>query len=234
MSRTLVVGDIHGCAREFGDLLDGLAVVDGDSIVLVGDLVAKGPASCEVLAIAREVGAVAIRGNHEARLLQWRHRRNAKAPSDHLTDLARGIDEEGWEQIEAMPLWVKLPQHDVLVVHAGLVPGRPVESQDEHDLLHMRCIDETGRPDARRPPPGAEERLWGHHYAGSPHVVFGHNAMDEPQLHPAATGLDTGCVYGGRLTALILAKNEHVAVDSEQRTAQLFSVPARESYVPLD
>jgi hypothetical protein len=71
--------------------------------------------------------------------------------------------------------------------------------------------------------------LWGARYEGPPHVVFGHNARPEPQLHPWATGLDTGCVYGGKLTALVLDEGERVP-RGERVRARLRSVRAGRRY----
>jgi hypothetical protein len=74
---------------------------------------------------------------------------------------------------------------------------------------------------------GRREVLWGAAYAGPPHVVFGHNAAPGLQLHPWATGLDTGCVYGGRLTAMILAPGQRAPRTLHLRRRLLFSEPAR-------
>ena len=63
--RTIVIGDIHGCADEFRALLKEVKFVKGeDKLVLVGDLVAKGPKSTEVIDTAIEYNAVSVRGNH--------------------------------------------------------------------------------------------------------------------------------------------------------------------------
>jgi hypothetical protein len=71
--------------------------------------------------------------------------------------------------------------------------------------------------------------LWGTRYEGPPHVVFGHNAQPDPQLHAWATGLDTGVVYGNRLTALVLERGEPIP-PADKRAPLLFSVPAAARY----
>ncbi len=243
MGRTIVVGDVHGCARELERLLELLAIARGDRVLFVGDLVVRGPSPNRVLRLVREVGGVAARGNHEGRLLRWRELFRHKPPkiaelsardlrvaeNKYLRRTAEDLDDAGWTQLEHMPLWIFVPEQELLVVHAGLVPGVPLKKQTERTLLYVRGIDEHGAPTERR---DAGEP-WGKRYAGPPHVVFGHNALAEPQLHPWATGLDTGCVYGGRLTALVLDAEEPVPRTSIARKKRLVSVPARRAYAPM-
>jgi hypothetical protein len=225
VGRTIIVGDVHGCADELDALLARVRVAPGDSLVFVGDLVARGPDSRRVLATTRRLGARAVRGNHEHKLLAHRmDPRGVKLGAAHAL-VARELDDEDWRALEAAPLWVDLDEHAARVVHAGVVPGTPIARTPVEALLKMRTLDARGRwsdePDA-----GA---LWGETYAGPPHVVFGHNARQEPQLHRWATGLDTGCVYGGALTAMVLDAGEPVPRGDAAR-AKLVSVPARKKY----
>jgi hypothetical protein len=230
--RTVLVGDVHGCADELGDLLDLVGVGTDDRVVLLGDLVGRGPEPRRVIELVRAVRARAVRGNHEDRLLRWRATPRAEPLSRSLrplvTDPSQRLGVEDWELLASLPLWLELPEHGILVVHAGLQPGLPLAEQPRQVLLHIRSLRPNGKADARR---GRE--LWGKSYQGPPHVVFGHNADREPQLHPWATGLDTGCVYGGRLTALVLPLGEPVP-PLERRGEAMISVPARQIYVPID
>lgn len=219
MGRTVIVGDVHGCAWELEALLDRLSFSSGDRLVFVGDLVARGPSSLGVLDIARRTGAVIVRGNHEQKLLDWRDH-DAELGRMHL-EVARSLRDVDWRLLETSPLWLDLPEHGARVVHAGVLPRVPIEHQPKHVLLTLRTIDRRGHPAGRS---GA---LWGESYQGPPHIVFGHNATPGLQMHAWATGLDTGCVYGGRLTALVLAPGEKIARGRERRTAQLVSQTAR-------
>ncbi|HMJ16523.1 MAG TPA: metallophosphoesterase, partial [Polyangiaceae bacterium] len=72
MSRTIVVGDVHGCAAELDMLLEKLGVTGDDQLHFVGDLVARGPNTRAVLRRVRALGARAVMGNHELRLLEAR------------------------------------------------------------------------------------------------------------------------------------------------------------------
>jgi hypothetical protein len=224
MGRTVIVGDVHGCAGELEELLERVRFVAGaDRLVSVGDLVVRGPDPHGVLALIQRVGGRAARGNHEEKLLAWRRRDKPLGP-DHER-VAQLLSEAEWRVVEAMPLWIDLPEHDVRVVHAGVVPGMEPSRTPPEALLKMRTLDARGdwsdEADA-----GV---LWGARYEGPPHVVFGHNARPEPQLHAWATGLDTGCVYGGRLTGLVLDEGEPMPRGDAVRRL-LKSVPALRKY----
>lgn len=209
--RTIVVGDVHGCRAELDALLDRLAFTTGDRLVFVGDLVSRGPDSLGVLAIARRTGAHLVLGNHEAKLVAWRRAKPDKRKdlpiSKHHAQIAEALAESDWSMLVNAPLWLDFPEHDLRVVHAGVVPGVPMDRQLEKNLLHMRCL--TAQGDASDEKWG-NAPLWGTQYVGAPHVVFGHNAMSTVQLHAWATGIDTGCVYGGALTALVLHADERL------------------------
>jgi diadenosine tetraphosphatase ApaH/serine/threonine PP2A family protein phosphatase len=103
-----------------------------------------------------------------------------------------------------------------VVVHGGLVPGVAVEKQERDHLLNLRSIAADGQPSKR-----IEGTPWGALWPGPEQVVYGHDAVRGLQRHPFATGLDTGCVYGRALTALVLPAGE------------LVSVPARRAYAPM-
>ena len=97
----------------------------------------------------------------------------------------------------------------------------PFDRQSPDTLTRIRTVvAETGNR-------GGRHVLWGTRYDGPPHVVFGHNAAPGLQLHPWATGLDTGCVYGGRLTAMVLARGQKVPRALVARRAVLVSQPAK-------
>lgn len=222
MGRTLVVGDVHGCADELRALLRACAFASGDEVVFVGDLVAKGPDSRGVLVIYRELGARGTRGNHDAHVLRWADARDRDAPlpalgSSHM-QVAESLDARDWETLRSLRLWLRLPAHDALVVHAGLVPGVPLERQAPRDLMNLRTVlpDGTG---STRPDDGAP---WASAWPGPELVLFGHHARRGLQRHAHAIGLDTGCVYGGQLSACVLPEREIV------------SVPAQRAWAPVD
>lgn len=213
--KTLIVGDVHGCSEELDALLAQVGLVAGDELVFVGDLVAKGPDSKGVISRARELGAMAVRGNHDQHCLRWWEAKQQGKVVPQLREahqaVVDAIDESDWAWLAALPLWQRLPSHQAIVVHAGLIPGRPLEAQEPFDLMNMRSVRSDGTASKAYDDGTPWPELW----HGPELVVFGHDARRGLQQHAHAIGLDTGCVYGGALTGLCLP----------DRT--LFSVPAR-------
>jgi len=94
-----------------------------------------------------------------------------------------------------------------MVVHGGVHPDRPLEEHTHRDLLEMRALPAEN---------GYDGPFWFDSYEGPPRVFFGHTVLAEP-LHTAwAVGLDTGCVYGGRLTAYDCENDAVVSVPAER------------------
>lgn len=228
MRRTIIIGDIHGCRDELEDLLDATGYVKGDRVISVGDMVVRGPDPAGTLALLRAIGALAVRGNHEDRVLRvYEGVALHPAVSDMTKIAAYSLTEEDRAWLRSLPMWLDLSEHALRVVHAGVVPGVPIERHAPEILMTIRSIGRNGRPAPKR-----VGRPWGKSYTGPPHVVFGHNAQAEPQIHAWATGIDTGCVYGGHLTAMVLAGRETVPPRSA-RAEVLVSVKARRAYVPI-
>lgn len=229
MSRTIWIGDVHGCAQELTDLMDLVSPTSSDQVVFVGDLVARGPDTRGVLRQVRELGAKCVRGNHEQRLIHAHQAlaRGEKGPrlSPSHEELLRDLREEDWQLLDDLPLFLEFPEHEVLVVHAGIDPSASLQTQQAWTLMHVRSLTKLGAPSDRY-----NSRSWAEDYKGKAHIVFGHNAQAGLQLHEHATGLDTACVYGGRLTALVLASGTS-APPIEHRRDVLMSVPSRARYV---
>lgn len=219
--RTLFIGDVHGCAEELDRLLEACDWRAGrDRVVLVGDLVAKGPDSAGVVRRAREHGFHAVQGNHDAHVVRFRNglARQGKRPSPEHQQVLDTLSDADFAWLEALPLWLRFPELNVLAVHAGLVPGVPLEAQAPDELRNLRSIAQDGTP-SKRVDGGAP---WASVWKGPETIVFGHDALRGLQRWPHARGLDSGCVYGKHLTAWVLPED------------RLVQVPARRAYVPVD
>lgn len=217
--RTLFIGDVHGCALELDALLTVCGWQPGERVVLVGDLVAKGPDSAGVVQRARELGLLAVRGNHDEHVLRWHqgHQKPGKRLKPEHQQVLDTLGPADWAYLSALPLYLRLPELNVLAVHAGLVPGVPLHEQRQEHLLNLRSISPEGRPSKRL----SDGAPWASFWTGPELIIFGHDAMRGLQRHPHAYGLDTGCVYGGRLTAYVLPEG------------RFYSVLARRPYVRL-
>lgn len=217
MQRTIVIGDVHGCLAELQKLLRRCGVDLGDEVVLVGDLVAKGPDSQGVVQYVRESGYLAVVGNHDQQVLRIRAGTTKKPPKQTHLEVVASLGPEDWAFLESLPAYLELEAQHAIVVHGGLVPGVPLEAQRREDLIAMRSLDAEGKASKR-----LEDGVpWASLWKGPEHVVFGHDALRGLQQHPFATGIDTGCVYGRQLTALVLPERELVSVPAKRVYADL-------------
>jgi hypothetical protein len=123
--RLIAVGDIHGCHLEFAELLDRLDLGREDRLVLLGDLVNRGPDSLRVLDLARASRAVALLGNHELRLLKHRRTGDKKYLKETDLDTFGKLRPEDWTYLEAMPLTFEDPELNLVCVHGGFLPNEP-------------------------------------------------------------------------------------------------------------
>jgi diadenosine tetraphosphatase ApaH/serine/threonine PP2A family protein phosphatase len=218
--RTLIIGDVHGCLDELLALLGRCGRAPDDRVVLVGDLVAKGPDSAGVVQWARESRADAVLGNHDAHVLRAR-RGESDVRAKHLA-IAETLGGADIAWLEALPLWLRLDRTATetvqthVVVHGGLIPGVAMERQEREHLLNLRSITADGRPSKK-----VEGTPWAALWPGPEHVVFGHDAVRGLQRHPFATGLDSGCVYGRELTALVLPGGDLVSVPAARAYAAI-------------
>ena len=220
---------MHGCADELDDLLDEVELTEADRVVFVGDLVARGPDTSRVLSTVRKVNALCVRGNHEHRMILAHEARKRGEKGPRLGPSHRALldklSDEDWQQLAELPLSLEFPDHNIRVVHAGVAPGVAMDRQQAWTLMHIRSLTSRGAPSDRYTP-----HSWAEKYDEEPHIVFGHNAQAGLQLHPHATGLDTACVYGGRMTALVLPEGT-APPPVEERPDCIVSVTSRARYV---
>ena len=207
-SRTIVVGDIHGCYDELMKLLRKVKFKQSDRVVSVGDLVSKGPKVREVLDLfMTDKRFSTVLGNHDLILRRCWNGENVElkpAHKDTHKKLSRKRDKY-LHFLNALPFVIDLDTH--LVVHAGLRPNVELHSQTTGDLTRIRVLG----PDRE----SEEGTPWYHVYNGEKTVIFGHWPAAEPRRGPKAIGLDTGCVYGYSLTAYIIETDEFVSVKAK-------------------
>jgi hypothetical protein len=193
-----------------------------DRLVFCGDLVDRGPDPVGVVRRVQELGAESVMGNHEekhVRWAKWEHKvrsgqadRNPMRPfSEKRLSEHNALSEDDMAFVLAMPKMLRL-ECNWLVVHAGFeCDGTPPEDQDLSRICRVRDLDADGKmavnkKDFFQAAEGSEpwDLQWAKKYGRNPGVVYGHavHSLTEPRAESLACyGIDTGCVYGGRLTA---------------------------------
>ncbi|WP_432165834.1 polynucleotide kinase-phosphatase [Streptomyces sp. bgisy031] len=222
-----IIGDIHGCAAELEKLLTRLGYVDGvhpegRTAVFVGDLVDRGPDSPGVLRrVMRMVSsghALCVPGNHEnkfGRYLKGRQVQHTHGLAETVEQFA-GESEEFTQEVAAFV--DGLVSHYVLdggklvVCHAGL-PEKYHGRTSGRVRSHALYGDTTGETDEF----GLPVRYpWAEEYRGSAAVVYGHTPVPQATWLNNTICLDTGAVFGGKLTALRWPERELVDVPAEK------------------
>ncbi|WP_028059672.1 polynucleotide kinase-phosphatase [Candidatus Solirubrobacter pratensis] len=221
-----VIGDVHGCHAELQALLTKLGYVDGRHPdgrrpVFVGDYVDRGPATPDVLKLVMGMpDAICLPGNHDAKLVRKLKGRNVQITHGLAETLAQLEREPDAFRDQARDFLDGLVSHAVLdggrlvVAHAGMkqaYQGRASGRVRDFALYGETTgeTDEYGLP---------VRGAWAADYRGPAAVVYGHTPVAEPQWLNNTINIDTGCVFGGALTALRWPERE------------LVSVPARRMY----
>ncbi len=211
-----------------------LALVDvhpHDRLVLLGDLINKGPDSAGVVSLLRARrdrghDVVLVMGNHEEKLLRY-HRRRLSAASGSvvasqatLDNLILSLGDANLRFLKSAVLWHRLHAAGALAVHAGIPPNiASLPSPEEmpalshrqqlhsQQLLRVRRVNSHGNMVKLENATPADP-FWASIYDNRfGHVYFGHHAFADdsgPRRFPHATGLDLGAVYGNRLAAVVL------------------------------
>lgn len=235
-----IIGDVHGCFEELCELLEKLEYQvsreefaatppAGRKAIFVGDLVDRGPDSPGVLKLAMNMTAQGhahcTPGNHDARLV--RKLRDGKGKETHgialtLEQLRDEPDE--WKKrmirfLDSLPSHLVLDGGNLVVAHAGLPQAMHNRSGGRVRSFALYG-DTTGESDEFGMPVRLE---WAKNYRGHAAVVFGHTPVGAPRWLNGAINIDTGCVFGGSLTALRWPERELVSVKSHETYAE----PAR-------
>ncbi|MFN8223122.1 MAG: polynucleotide kinase-phosphatase [Gaiellales bacterium] len=247
-----VIGDVHGCCDELEALLAELGYVvtedregdypgggpvyahpDGRRAIFVGDLVDRGPRILDTIRLVRnmvEAGhAYCVPGNHDVKLVRALRGRDVRI-THGLADTLAEIDaipedrrelakSETISFLDALVSHYVLDEGKLVVAHAGLkeeLQGRSSGKVRDFALYGETTgeTDEFGLP---------VRWNWAGEYRGSAIVVYGHTPVPEADWLNRTINIDTGCVFGGRLTALRYPENELVAVPA----AVVYAEPAK-------
>jgi len=235
-----IIGDIHGCFDELQALLaklgyqvtetNGAAASphyeaqhpEGRKVIFLGDLVDRGPRIPDVLRLTMNMvesgAALCVPGNHDIKLMRKLHGKDVRI-THGLAESLEQLEREPPELKERVAAFVdKLVSHYVLddgrlvVAHAGLreeLQGRGSGKVRDFALFGETTgeTDEFGLP---------VRYNWAAEYRGKAMVVYGHTPVPEPEWLNRTICIDTGCVFGGKLTALRYPEKELVSVSASQ------------------
>lgn len=226
----LVIGDVHGCFDEMIELYEKAG--RPDVVILVGDLVNKGPKSPQVVCHVRtSPGWFAVRGNHDNGALKQIHDGGSSSSRSKKYDWLFQKDgecvlsTEDVQWLSRLPYTIRIPAQsdsddDVIVVHAGLVPGIPIEDQTESTMVTIRTVIETKEKKHEYDYSG-DGKPWASVWKGPEFVIFGHDARRGIQDEQHALGLDSGACYGKKLTGVLLPSR------------RMYQVVAKKTYCPI-
>ena len=199
--RHIFIGDIHGCYDELRRLLDAVAPRNGDVVVSTGDMVRKGPQPDRCLDLWLERGYLAVLGNQEEKLLDLVAKGTAREEGDRR--VAERLDLIAY--LRRLPLFLDFADARIAAVHGGVLPETSFSRGKVEASTTLRYV----RQDGERwiPVPKSEQRerdrFWSEVWDGDRTVLYGHTPRREVRRDRKAIGIDTGCVYGGALTAAI-------------------------------
>lgn len=226
--RTIIVSDIHGCIEEFEELIQVLKYDNhSDRLILLGDLIDRGPDSLAVVQKARKMDLECVMGNHEFKFLKWWKSSGSKADVYDRHDFYSELTNDDINYIFQMPTYIKL-DNNIVAVHAGVKPGIPISKQSNQDLMYLRFSDSNQnsiplKKIAKIGKQAAGAHFWTEFWRGPESIVYGHHvhSVTDPlieEVSPGVTcyGLDTGCCFGGRLSAMILETKEIVQVQAKK------------------
>jgi len=211
MTRTIIIGDIHGCWDELRALLDAVAPARDDRIVALGDIVDRGPDSEKVLEFFRDTpNALSLMGNHERKHVRAAAGLTAAALSQRIVQAQLGDRYPAWLAFMAtFPRHLELPE--AILVHGFFEPGVPLEQQ--RDTVVIGTLTGESYIHANHPD-------WVERYDGAKPLVVAHHdylRTGAPLVHEGRFyAIDTGCVYGRCLTALVLPEFRPYSVPARQ------------------
>ena len=199
---TYAIGDIHGCLGALDQLLTKIAPRPEDELVFVGDYIDRGPQSREVVdrLLALPHRCVFLMGNHERMLLDFLAGEEEDIYLENggrATLASYGGDPDHIPAAHLAFFHSLRPMYetpDYLFVHAGIRPMVPMAEQGAHDLIWIR--HEFFKFIGKYPKP----------------VIFGHTPLRQVLMADDRIGIDTGCVFGGKLTSVKLPQRELIQV----------------------
>lgn len=230
--RLIAIGDVHGCVDELVSLVTTLKVAADDLVVLLGDLVDRGPDPESVVQYVKENGFTTVLGNHDSKVTRYHYhvllsRQNPsykipmKAPQSYF-----GLSESSLKLLANAPHAIFIPKLEkyefpIALVHAGLSPAG--FHQDPQAFIRNRYFIKNHATNTLTPVKSVQidgiwhvpenSYPWTYFWDGRWTVVYGHNVHWDPEVVNNTIGIDAGCCFGGALRAWVLENGSSFFVD---------------------
>jgi len=210
----IIYGDLHGCLHEFKTLRSKIKPTTEDKEIVIGDILDRGPFSNELLTYIKENNISSILGNHEYKYLRYKKhldnflktgKKNPMQLKAEEIEIFNRLTSEDFKYLNSLPFYMKFD--NLTLVHAGLTNKIVLDTADKKDLektLWIRTLDENQKT-LSLDSDNKKAKSWTEYYDGNQGiVVYGHQHFDEVEVNQYSLGIDTGCVYGNKLSACII------------------------------
>jgi bis(5'-nucleosyl)-tetraphosphatase (symmetrical) len=235
MPKTFIIGDVHGCIDELQELIQQLDPAADDQLIFIGDLIDRGPDSIgvvrQVFQWFKQMNVKLILGNHEEKFLRYvQHIKEGSGIEkqmkriDEFPQLLDALGDDELSFLQKAYHSIHLPAYNSLLIHGGIwrdihfsLPATYLYQKDNSDInKQLSLLNKTRyiNPEGKFISYGDEKPndvFWAEEYQGQfGHIYFGHHPFlqSDPYQFSYATAIDTGCVYGGWLSAVELFENQ--------------------------
>ncbi|CAA6813559.1 MAG: Unknown protein [uncultured Campylobacterales bacterium] len=209
MQKLIVYGDIHGCYDEIKSLRENINPQENDIEVCVGDIITKGKDSIKTLRYIQEYDIKSVLGNHEDKIIRYLQHEKLKNQNPITLDedeknILKDLNSKDIDFLITMPLFMKFK--NITILHGGLHNSYDLHNLNKKEktkILRMRYLDKNhnfvtlGKEND-------DSIFWADVYDGNQgFVVYGHQRFKEARINKYTIGIDTGCVYNNKLSAIV-------------------------------
>lgn len=216
MKKTILVSDPHGCYDTVKCLFKKISIADKDEVIILGDIADRGKRVADTAMFFIDLDAKFIMGNHDDRICAWKKGESVNIKPVHkasIDDIEASINKNKiWEYLfsGAEHYEFSINNRKYIAVHAGLLPDLGINTP-RGTKLRLRRLDSFDNKKYK------DMGMWFNYWNKDETVIFGHTVFNEIYFSNKIIGIDTGCCFGNKLSALILYE------DGRTETVQMLS-----------
>lgn len=223
MKRLIVYGDIHGCYNKFISLRKKINPNKNDIEICVGDIITKGKDSIKTIDYIIDNNIKSVLGNHEDKLLRYLEHQKSTKKNPIILDndeqnIINNLTSKHIEYLKSLPIFLKYD--DITILHGGIqnnINLDELSKRDKQKILRLRYLDKDENFLALNKE-DENSIFWADIYDGkNGFIVYGHQWFKEVKENKYSIGIDTGCVYGNKLSAISFK-------DSKSNSFKLYNI----------